>query len=92
MGQSSTLNRGSYKSVRVLLNLLNKLGKRIRCEALLSIVSVFDNEFNKFNNTGARLQDSVNHMTLKSHLISKLALKGRDFAIRKRDVFMEDNA
>ena len=42
-------------SVHVLLNLLNKLGKKIRCEALPSILSVFHNEFNKFNNTGARM-------------------------------------
>ena len=33
-------------SARVLLNLLNELGKSIRCE-------VFPNKFNKFNNTGA---------------------------------------
>ena len=37
----------------VLLNLLNELGKKIRCEALLNILSVFPNKFNKFNNTGA---------------------------------------
>ena len=28
-------------SAHVLLNLLNELGKKIRCETLLSIVSVF---------------------------------------------------
>ena len=28
------LNRGSYMSAHVLLNLLNELGKKIRCEAL----------------------------------------------------------
>ena len=32
------------------------------------------------------MQDSIYHMTLKSHFISKFALKGHDFAIRKRDV------
>ena len=79
-------------SVHVLLNLLNKLGKKIRCEAVPGILSVFHNEFNKFNNIGARLQGSIYHMTLKSHFISKLALKGLDFAIRKRDVFMDVNA
>ena len=63
----------------VLLNLLNEMGKKIRCEAMPSILSVFPNEVNKFNNTGARMQDSVYHMTY-------------DFAIRKRDVFMDDNA
>ena len=36
----------------VLLNLLKSWGKKIRCEAL----------FNKFNDTGARMQDSVYHI------------------------------
>ena len=44
------------------------------------------NEFNKFNNTGVWMQDSINYMTRKSHFISKFALKGHDFAIRKCDV------
>ena len=74
-------------SAHVLLNLLNKLGKKIRYEALLSILSVFHNKFDKFNNIGARMQDSIYQLTLKSHFISKFALKGRDFAIRKCDVF-----
>ena len=56
---SDRINRGSYTSAHVLLNLLNELGKKIRCEALSSILSVFPNEFNKFNNTEARMQDSV---------------------------------
>ena len=68
-------NRGSYMSAHVLLNLLNELGKKIRCEALPSILSVFPNEFNKLNNTGARMQDSIYHMTLKSHFISKICTK-----------------
>ena len=38
-------------SAHVLLNLLNKLGEKIRCEALPSILSIFPSEFNKFNNT-----------------------------------------
>ena len=33
-------------SAHVLLNLLNELGKKIRCEALPSILSVLPNEFN----------------------------------------------
>ena len=48
--------RGSYMSAHVLLNLLNEFGKRVRCEAFLS---VFPNEFNKFSDTGARVQDSI---------------------------------
>ena len=62
-------------SAHVLLNLLNKLGKKIRCEAVPSILSVFPNEFYKFSNTGARMQDSIYHMTLKSYLISKFRTK-----------------
>ena len=58
-------------SAHVLWNLLNELGKKIKCEAVPSILSVFPNEFNKFNNTGARMQDSDYHMPLKSHFISE---------------------
>ena len=45
------INRGSYISAHVLLNLLNELGKRDKMRGLPSILSVFRNEFNKFNNT-----------------------------------------
>ena len=68
------LHRGSYMSAFILLNLLNELGKKIRCEAMPSFLSVFRNEFNKFNNTGARLQDSISHVTLKSDFISENAM------------------
>ena len=40
-------------SAHVLLNLLNKLMKRDKMRGLLSILFLFRNEFNKFNNTGA---------------------------------------
>ena len=30
-----------------------------------SMLFLFCNEFNKFNNTGARMLDSINYMTLK---------------------------
>ena len=66
-------------SAHVSLNLLNELGKKIRCEALLSILLVFPNKFNKFSNTGARIQDSIYHMTLKSHFISKFCTKTSRF-------------
>ena len=46
------------------------------------------NEFNKFNNTRARMQDSIYHITLKSIFISDCCTKRQYFAIRKRDVFM----
>ena len=60
-------------SAHVLLNLLNKLGKRDKMRGLPSILSLFRNEFNKFNNTRARMLDSFYHMknTLKSHFWRK---------------------
>ena len=56
-------------SAHVLLNLLNELGKRYKMRGLPSILFLFRNEFNKFNNTRARMLDSIYHMTntLKSH-------------------------
>ena len=61
-----TIYRGSYMSAHVLLNLLNELEKRDKMRGLSSILSLFRNEFNKFNNTGARMLDSIYHMTLRS--------------------------
>ena len=55
----------SYMSAHVLLNLLNKLGKRDKMRGLPSILSLFRNELNKFNNTKARMLDSIYHMTLR---------------------------
>ena len=49
----SILNRGSYRSAHVLLNLLNELGKRDKMRGLPSILSLFRNKFIKFNNTRA---------------------------------------
>ena len=42
-------------SAHVLLNLLNEL----------SILLRFCNKFNKFNNTGAQMLDSIYHMTFR---------------------------
>ena len=60
-------------SAHVLLNLLNKLEKRYKMRGLPSILSLFRNEFNKFNNTRARMLDSIYHMTntLKSYFWRK---------------------
>ena len=56
-------NRGSYVGAHILLNLLNELGKKDKMRGLPSILSLFRNEFNKFNNTKARMLDSIYHMT-----------------------------
>ena len=57
--------RGSYLSAHVLLNLLNELGVRDKMRGLPSILSLFRNELNKFNNARVRMLDSINHMTLR---------------------------
>ena len=50
--------------VHVFSNLLNELGKTIKSEACRAFYG-FRNEFNKLNNTGARMLNFINHMTLK---------------------------
>ena len=50
-------------SAHVLLNSLNELGKRDKMRGLPSSLSLFRNELNTFNNTGARMLDSIYHMT-----------------------------
>ena len=63
-------------SAHVLLNLLNELGKRDKMRGLPSILSLFSNEFNKFNNTRARMLESIYHIanTLKSDFRRKNVL------------------
>ena len=60
-------------SAHVLLNLLNELRKRDKKRGLSSILYLFRNEFNKLNNTRARMLDSIYHMknTLKCHFWPK---------------------
>ena len=52
-------------SVHVLLNLLNELGKRDKMRGVSSILSLFGNEFYKFNNTRALMLDSIYYMALR---------------------------
>ena len=52
-------------SAPVLLNWLNKLGKRDKMQGFPSILSPFRSPFNKFNNTEAGMLDSIYHTTLK---------------------------
>ena len=46
-------------SAHVLLILLNELVKRNKMRGLSSILSIFRNEFYKFNNTRARMLSSI---------------------------------
>ena len=49
----------------VLSNLFNELRESHKMQGLPSISSLLRNEFNKFNNTTARMLDSIYHMKLK---------------------------
>ena len=64
----NVLYRGSYTSVYVILHLLSDLGKSDKMRVLPSILSLFGNEFNKFNNTGAQMLDSIFHMSFKKKI------------------------
>ena len=54
---------------------------------LPSILSLFRNKFNKFNNTGARMLDSIDHMTLKLLKIHIFGVKTSKFCHLLRNVF-----
>ena len=62
LGPAHEINRESYMSAHVLLNLLNELGKRDKMWGLPSILSLIRSKFNKFNKSGAQILDSVYHM------------------------------
>ena len=60
-------------SAHILLNLLNELGKRDKMRGLPSILSLFRNMFNKYNNIGARMLDSICRNDIRIILIIFLA-------------------
>ena len=60
-------------SAHVLFNLLNEFGKSDKMRGLSCILSLFRNKFDKFNNTGAGMLDSIYHMILKLFKITDLA-------------------
>ena len=47
--------------ILVLLNLLYELAKKDKMRGCAEHLSVLPNKFNKFNNIGARMQDSIYH-------------------------------
>ena len=76
-------------SAHVLLNLLNELGKRDIMRGLPSILSLFRNEFNEFNNTGERMLDSIYHMSLKLLKHCIFGVKTSRFSLILRNVIMD---
>ena len=80
-------NRRSYRSARVLLNLLNELGKRDKKRGLPSILSLFfAMSLIKFNNTGALMLDSIHNMTLKLFCYRIFGVKTSRFCQLLRNV------
>ena len=59
MCELTIIYRGYNTSAHVLVNLLNKLRKSDKMLGLQSILSIFCNKFNKFNNMGAWMLDSI---------------------------------
>ena len=57
------------------LNLLNELRKKDKMRDLSSILSLFRNEFNKFNKTGTRMTISIYHMTLRLDYFERFLAK-----------------
>ena len=58
-------------TAHVFIELIKRGGKRRdKMRGLPTILSLFRNKFNKFNNTGAGMFDSFYHMTLKLLLIN----------------------
>ena len=57
------------------IEFIKELRKRDKMLGLPSILFLFRNKFNKFNNTGARMLDSKYHMTLE-------ILKNRIFGVK----------
>ena len=68
---SGSAHGGSYISA----HLLHEMGKRDKMQGLSSIVSLFRNRFNKFNNIGARMLDSIYHRTLQLFKIHIFVMK-----------------
>ena len=60
-------------SAHVLLNLINEPRNRDKMRGLPNILTPFRNYFNKSNNTGVRLLNSICHMPLKLTKIAFLA-------------------
>ena len=59
-------------SAHVLLNLLNELVKRDKMRGLPSILSLFRNKINKFNDTGARTLNPIYQITIKLFFLNRV--------------------
>ena len=80
-------NGGSCTSAYVLLNLLNELGKMIRCKALPILLSIFLNKFMCLINSIIKGHECkiAYHMILNMILVVQI----QDFCINKCDIDMD---
>ena len=74
-------------SAHVLLNLLNELRKRDKYETSQAFYLNVARCFDKLNNTGARMLDSIYHMTLK--ILTFYSVKMSRFCHFLRNVIMD---
>ena len=64
-------DRGSYTLYILLhecscfIEFIKRVGEKIKCEACQAFYRLFAKSFNEFSNKGARMLDSIYHMTLK---------------------------
>ena len=77
-------------SARVLLNLLNELGKSGLMRGLPSILLLFLNEFSQFNNAGARMLHSIYRMPIRLLQNRIYNVKTSRFCHILRNVTMDD--
>ena len=68
-------------SAHVLLDLLNELGGRDKVRGFAEHLIGFPNEFNKFNNIRARIQDVIYHSDTKMLFISEFCTKTSRFRL-----------
>ena len=76
-------------SAHILLNLLNQLRKSDKTQGSQRILSLFHNKFNKFNNTGALMLDSIYHTILKVLLNHIFGVKAAIFTSLLCKVIMD---
>ena len=61
----------------------------IKCEAFQAFYHFFCSDFDKFNNTGARMLDPIYHMALKYLKIAFFGVKTSRFYHSLRSVIMD---
>ena len=71
------------------IEFIKRVGEKDQMRGLPSILSLFRNEFNKFNDTGARMLDSIYHMTQKILKNCIFGLKTSIFLLILLNVIMD---